>query len=214
MQAQWTRFKPTYPFNEGGNPPVFDSVEETVGRNGEAALVRWLARRDGVPVQTLDPSQAQTVAALGVRFTREQFKVSAVLGHVAQQRRRAETFRPANLDSEVSRVLAILTRVPGLEGPPTTIEELDDSGKRLLPTLADWRNVDETWFDPATIPGVAWTNELSRFINDYRDQFMVATIAQKMAEGHRVFAVVGGSHVVMQERLLRWRVARLTSKAD
>jgi pheromone shutdown protein TraB len=52
-------------------------------------------------------------------------------------------------------------------------------------------------------------NDISRASSDYRDGFMVQLLVQHLSEGQRVFAVVGGSHVVMQERLLRARVRAL-----
>jgi len=214
IQTRWAQLRPTYALNEGGAPPVFESLEETVGRNGESALVRWLAKRDGVPVETLDPTRAHSVAAMRSRFTPEQFKLSSVLGQVAEQRRRSDSFRVQDVETEVVRVMNVLSRTPGLEGPPRTLEEVQESATRLLPTLVNWREVPSSWFDPAVFPAITWTNELSRLNNEYRDEFMIQKIIEKLAEGHRVFAVVGGTHVVMQEHSLRWRIQRQTAKPN
>ncbi|HUF10729.1 MAG TPA: TraB/GumN family protein [Rhodothermales bacterium] len=40
-------------------------------------------------------------------------------------------------------------------------------------------------------------------MNRVRDEYMVAAIRSFVARGERVFAVVGASHVVMQEPALR-----------
>lgn len=214
IQARWSQFKPTFALNEGGNPPVLETLEETVGRNGESGLVRWLAKRDGVPVESIDPTRANSVAASRARFTAEQIKLSAVLGQVAEQRRRTESFRMADLDAEVTRVLNLLSRVPGLEGPPRSLQEVETSAARLLPRLTNWRNVPSDWFDPAVNPPIAWTNQLSKFNNEYRDEFMVQRILARLREGHRVFVVVGATHLVMQERELRWRVQQEVRAAN
>jgi len=42
--------------------------------------------------------------------------------------------------------------------------------------------------------------------SDYRDVYIVRLLVQHVQEGRRVFAVVGGSHVVMQEQALRARL--------
>jgi hypothetical protein len=34
IQRRWDSFMPTYALNEGGTPPVYETVAETVGRNG------------------------------------------------------------------------------------------------------------------------------------------------------------------------------------
>jgi hypothetical protein len=201
IQRRWAQFKPTYALNEGGTPPVLDTVEETVGRNGEAGLVRWLAKQDAIPVETLDPTNAQLLAASAERFTPEEFKLSSVLRQVSQQNRRSEQFRASDLEAEVSRV-------PGMEGPPRTVAELETSTTKLLPMLTNWRAVPAEWFDPAIDPPT-WLNDLARFTSDYRDDFMLQRVITKLEQGHRVFAVVGATHVVMQERAVRWRIRRL-----
>jgi hypothetical protein len=209
IQRRWEVFRPTYALNEGGTPPVYDTVAETVGRNGEAALVRWLARRDGVIVETFEPSREQLAHAVGDRFTVEQQKVSAVVRQLLLQQQRSDaSFRAPDLEAEVTRVLTIIGRTPGLEGPPTTLGEFRASVARVLPQLQDWNKVPSEWFDPAAEPPPTWINELSRASSDYRDEVIIEKVLGKVREGHRVFAVVGASHVVMQERILRSRLSR------
>jgi hypothetical protein len=170
--------------------------------------VRWLARRDGVSVETFEPSREQLVQAVRGRFTVEQQKVSAVVRQLLlQQQRTQENFRAEDLEAEVIRVLTILGRTRGLDGPPTTLEEFRASVMRLLPQLRDWNKVPSEWFDPAADPPPTSINELSLVTSDFRDQVIIDRIVARVREGHRVFAVVGASHVVMQERVLRSRLA-------
>ena len=49
----------------------------------------------------------------------------------------------------------------------------------------------------------SYLNEVSRVSNRFRDEYMVNLLVNELKQGKRVFAVVGGSHVVMQERALR-----------
>jgi hypothetical protein len=66
---------------------------------------------------------------------------------------------------------------------------------RELPWEATWPTGTNTWL-----------NALSADVNRARDRYMVAVIMNLVARGERVFAVVGSSHVVMQERALRERL--------
>jgi hypothetical protein len=207
IQRLWGTFRPTFALNEGGNPPVFDTLEETVRRNGESALVRWLARRDGIPVATFEPSRAEIVAALVPRFTPEQIKVANVLRGLSQDSRRAEQFRTSDIDTEVERVLTILSRTRGLEGAPTTAVEFAASATRLTPSSSDWRRPPAEWFDPVPDPPPTWFNAFARAESNFRDEVIMQKLTQKVRDGERVFAVIGGSHVVMQERALRSRLA-------
>lgn len=206
IQTRWASFRPTYALNEGGDPPVFDTIEETVSRNGESALVRWLAKRDNVPATTLEPSRSDTVAALSRRFTPAQVKIANILRGVAQERRRSESFRVPSIDGGVDRLLAFFSRVRGLEGSPHSLREFDEMVRQELPTLSDWRAIDERWFNPALRPPLAWTNELAILESAHRNAFMIQRIVAMLQKGHRLFIVVGASHVVMQEAALRWSI--------
>jgi hypothetical protein len=207
IQRFWGAFRPTFAFNEGGTPPVFDALEETVGRYGESALVRWLARRDGVPVDTFEPSRGEIVAALVPRFTPEQIKVANVLRGLSQDSRRAEQFQISDIDAEVERVLTILSRTHGLERAPTTASEFATSATRLSPSRSDWRHPPAEWFDPVPDPPPTWFNAFAKAESNFRDEVIMRKLTQKVRDGERVFAVIGGSHVVMQERALRSRLA-------
>ena len=209
IQARWKAFDPSFAFNEGGSPPIAATVAETVGRSGEPALVRWLASRSHVHVESIDPPRAGLVKYLGERFTSEQIKVSMTLEQVGEQQRRAVPLRGADLDNEISRTLDLLGQIPGLDGPPGNLEQLRDTCARLLPQLHDWREVPSTWFDPAIEPPPTWINEMARIANEYRDEFMVQRIIAQLGKGDHVFAVVGLTHVVMQERTLRSRAQHM-----
>jgi len=71
----------------------------------------------------------------------------------------------------------------------------------LSPQLKDWREVSQGWFDP--VASQAYTNQISRLSGEFRDLHMVKLLIDEVRQGKRVFAVVGGSHVVMQERALK-----------
>jgi hypothetical protein len=209
IEARWATFHPTFALNEGGTPPALPTREDTVARYGEAALVRWLAQRDKVPVDTFEPSRRDLVERQASRFTYEQIKLATLLRTAAQDAARLPAFRAPSVDREVERVIGVISRTPGLEGPPNSILELEASVARLLPQLHDWRQVPLSWFDPAIDPPIAWTNRLAAHGSNIRDEFIMTAIVAKVREGHRVFAVVGSSHVVMQEQPLRRRIRGL-----
>lgn len=199
IEELWKKFRPTVAYNEGGNPPVLKSVDEAVSRIGEAGLVRYLAARDKVPVFSLEPNQADEVAMLLRTYTPEQVKAFYALRQVPQYRnsKRSETIED-HLNFVLSKWLA---SIPGLEGAPNSVAELEKSCLWLSPRLQDWREVPQSWFDPTK--SEAYTNQISRLSGEFRDRHMVRLLIDEVKQGKRVFAVVGGSHVVMQERVLK-----------
>lgn len=80
----WEAFRPDVAFNEGGNPPVEESMDDAVSKHGEAGLVRYLAARDDVPVASLDPTRAQEVAWLRKFFPADRVKLFFLLRAAAQ----------------------------------------------------------------------------------------------------------------------------------
>ena len=200
IQRRWKSFRPSIAFNEGGDPPTLKVAEEAVSRFGEAGLVRFLAARDNVPVRSLEPGRAEEVATLLKSYTPEQLKVFYALRQIPAYRRGKND---ETLDEKVEFTLNWLSNVPGLEGAPHTLAELGESSARLLPKLKDWREVPDSWFDPGYTQPPSYLNEVARQSNRFRDEYMVNLLVSEVKLGKRVFAVVGGSHVVMQERALR-----------
>ncbi len=199
IEKLWKEFRPTLALNEGGDPPVLQSVSEAVSRIGESGLVRYLAVRDKVPVRSLEPSRADEAAFLLKTYTPEQVKVFYALRQVPQFR---NSKRDETIETHLDFVLGKwLSSVPGLEGSPRNLSEFEQSCLWLSPKLKDWRDVEQSWFDP--IKSEAYTNQVSRLSGEFRDRFMVKLLIDEVKKGERVFAVVGGSHVVMQERALK-----------
>jgi hypothetical protein len=200
IERLWNEFRPDIAFNEGGNPPIESSRDETVRKGGEGALIRFLAARDDVPVTTLDPSRSEEVAHLKRRFAAKDIKLFFLLRAVAQHTNRGAE---GSLEAEIERILGIYNASPGLMGPPRTLGEVAAAYRQRLPGHGEYKDTPMSWFDPVRTE--TFLNDISREGSEYRDRFMVEKLTSHLKEGHRVFAVVGGTHVVMQEPALRRR---------
>jgi hypothetical protein len=199
IEKLWGQFRPTVAFNEGGDPPVLKSVDEAVSRVGEAGLARFLAARDKVPVHSLEPGLADEVTFLLRSYTPEQVKVFYALRQIPQFR---NSKRDETIETHMKFVLdKWLADVPGLEGAPRNLTEFERSCLWLSPRLKDWRETPADWFDPTK--SEAYTNQVSRLSSEFRDRHMIKLLTEAVKKGARVFAVVGFSHVVIQERGLK-----------
>ncbi|HUP46141.1 MAG TPA: hypothetical protein VM779_11580 [Thermoanaerobaculia bacterium] len=201
IEEAWREFRPDIAFTEGGFPPFEASRDQAVSKHGESGLLRYLAARDNVPTTTLDPTRADEVAALRSRFSREQIKLFFLLRAVSQFVQRNG---PDRAGAEVERILPIYAAAPGLSGSPRSLSELEAAYEDLFPAGGRYVDVQPAWFDPARSGTLL--NEIARASSDYRDRFVVERLASHVREGRRVFAVMGGSHVVMQEPALRDRL--------
>ena len=198
----WTQLEPELAFNEGGDPPTEKTKVAAVRRFGEAGLVRYLAMRDGVSVASLDPSRAQQADAAMLHFSAEQVKTFFALLQVYHHRENPiEPF-----DERMTRVFRNLEAVPTLTGRPRSLGELDTIYKEQFPGQGDYRDVPTSWFNPTK--SETSLNDIARRLSEYRDGYIVQLLTSEVLDGKRVFAVVGASHVVMQEKAIRSRLKK------
>lgn len=203
IEKLWLMLEPDLAFFEGADPeniPAPVKTREEVVRGGEPGFVLFLASRDGVPVKTLEPSRRDEIALLLEKYSAEEVKVFYVLRQVPEFK---SGQHDETIESYTRNVLGWLSLSPELKGAPRTIAELKASSARLFPQLADWREAPQTWFDPAVSPPLTYLNHISRQLSEFRDRHMLVLLTEQVAQGKRVFAAVGASHVVMQERALR-----------
>jgi hypothetical protein len=199
LETAWNRVKPTRAFNEGGEPPVVHARDDEIRQYGEAGLVRWLAARDGIRIETLDLSRREQAQALRVRWSAEDVKTYLALRALLPCEDRPDCDREA----EMTRILPIIQMETGLTSAPHTWQEFHD---RLRHKAADEVGKHRDWFDP-TLDGHRF-NAMARQVEDARDRHMIAVLLDAVRRGERVFAVAGGSHVVRQERILRSGIER------
>lgn len=205
MEKAWAKLRPEIAFFEGADPestPPAVKTREDIASNGEPSFVLFLATRDHVPVRTLEPSRADELELLLKTYSREEVKVFYVLRQVPEFKsgQHKET-----IEVYTQNVLSWLSLRPELKGRPNTVAELQETVSRLFPKLADWREVPQSWFDPAVSTSLTFLTDISRELSEFRDRHMVTVLLEQVGQGKRVFAAVGASHVVMQERALRVR---------
>jgi len=198
IEKLWKEFRPTVAYYESSGTSLSKTVEEAVSKSGEPGLVRFLAARDKISAFSLEPSKTDEVAMMLKTYTPEQIKVFFVLRQVPQFRERKTD---ETIESFMTTFLGNVARIPGLESAPNTVAELGKSCLWLSPQLKDWRTADRSWSDPVATQ--AYTNQIARLSSEFRDLHMVKLLIDEVKQGKRVFAVVGGSHVVMQERALK-----------
>jgi len=199
IEKLWKEFRPTVAYHESIGTSLSKTVEEAVSKSGESGLVLFLAARNKIPALSLEPNRNDEVAMMLKTYTPEQIKVFFVLRQVPQ-------FNDRKNEQTIEEFIPIFLRnvsyIPGLENaPPNTVTEINKSCLWLSPQLQDWRTADRSWSDPAARK--AYTNQIARLSSEFRDLHMVKLLIDKVKQGERVFAVVGGSHVVMQEPVLK-----------
>ena len=163
----------------------------------EPGFLRFLAGRDQVPVATFEPPFDDEVDYALKTYSPQQVKVFYALRQVSEARVAAGS---AQLDERIKDWLSDYLPAHGLKNSPNSLEEFTVVCKKLFPDLADWRKVSEDWFDP-THSG-HYTNDLANDTGVFRDKHIFHVLVDRVKRGDRVFAVIGSSHVVVQEPAL------------
>lgn len=197
--AAWDAVRPTLAFDEGADVPVLDTGEDAA-RHGLVAVVRRLAARDGVAVGPLPATMADEVAYLRHTYAPEHI----VLYHAL---RASAEGPPAGVELRVQARLRELAAVPGLESGPRSTAALE---ALLRGRGIDWRSPHPSDLAPSERPQRARTvlNALAADLRSYREQHMITRLASAVRDGHRVFALAGARHVVLQEGALRVTLGR------
>jgi len=188
-------FKPTLTFFEGWSWPM-GADQETVGRYGEPAVVRFLSYANRVPVTSLEPEFADEIDHLRKQWSDEQIRLFYTLRFVAEG-----TGYGGQATSDAAVLEFLESGFPStIGGPPGTIAELDTSYHRHFPPGTDWRKTQVAWFDPAA-EGL-FTNRMAAASGRYRDEYMLPRLVERVRKGDRVFVAVGHMHVHMLEPAL------------
>lgn len=198
IERLWNEFRPTLAFSEGGIRPASANVDDAVRRYGEPGLVRVLADRQRVRIQSIEPPPDEEIDAMLREWPPDRVKLYYFLRAMMGYRRGLHEQSPSDYAADQ---LKILTRTRGMDGPPRTIGDVESAIAKLSPPLADWRMVPESWFNPMRTE--AFTNEFSRKLSLFRNEHMLQNLVTAVRSGERVFAVVGSAHVIMQERALK-----------
>jgi hypothetical protein len=189
ISSRWDAFHPTVALYEGRASGYFyGGLIEPFAGLSEPALVHKLARRDGIPLYTLEPAYEDEVAELLQTFSAEQVALyfflrvySSEAGGVADE--------ALALD-----LLGKRTDVNGLRGSLSTLEDVDRVWQRDFSNQSDWRVLQGE-------PG--YLGEISDSSRRIRGEHMARILIDLVEKGERVFAVVGSGHVIRQEWNLR-----------
>ncbi|MFZ1684876.1 MAG: hypothetical protein WAU88_12220 [Candidatus Zixiibacteriota bacterium] len=193
IETRWRQFQPTIALCESRLGILFPGIMNPVREMGEAGWTHYLARRDGVPTFSWEPTPAVLMEQmLRLPYSREQIALRLKLGPYFSNRRNG---RPDSPEAYIEDYLGASDRWPGLETTLINIPEIDACWKRNFQNGPDWREVS----DEHDLPG--FLDSIST--NPARDEHFVRVVIDLVKRGERVFAVAGSSHAFKLEPALR-----------
>ncbi len=191
IETLWKRFQPTIAFQEGRSRGylVGPLYERLLGLP-EPAIVHQLARRDNVPLYSLEPPYEQEIKELLKKWSSERVALYFTMRvYWSEAQGRAD-------DGLATDLLAKRTDTPSLRDALQSVADIDRLWKRDFPEMPSWRKLK-------TEPQDTSLNEISDASRLIRGRHMVRVLVDLARRGERVFAVVGCSHVIRHEPTIR-----------
>lgn len=203
-QLLWARrlmaaLKPTIVLNEDMSAAPGRSLTESIKRDGERGALAFWAKEDRVRMESIDLDRVSEARQLDKRFPASWVKVFYLVRGLQQELpRRLKEDPHRTVDAVAASDLKDLAR-EGVGGSPSSVAELDKVWAGMH-VGEDWRAPLIDWIEPNEKGPL---NRISEASSEVRDRHMVSVLVGLLARGERVFAIVGASHVVMQEPALR-----------
>jgi len=197
LEHLWEKTKPDLALSEGHVWPVEASRRESVRKYGEQGLLAYLADRDDIPVKTIDPSRLTQAHFLSLRFRPMQIKMYFILLQGVINRRMGWENSPES----ANRILFELRKMGFLRGRPFNYSEFYFLFKSIFPEIGDWRNIPQEYFHNKKKG--KFIAKIHKAVSRFRNEYMLERVIKEIKKGNRVFAVVGRSHVVIQEPFLK-----------
>jgi hypothetical protein len=197
IEQHWNQFKPDLALSEGGLWPVEATRGNSIKKYGEQGLLMYLANRDNIPVKCIDPSRQQQTCFLSSSFQAWEIKMYFALVQVAINQRMGWKNSPERINNELDS----LSKMNYLEVKPLDFTEFQHLFSTLFPDIEDWRQISNDLFHRDYIGG--FVAKIHKKLLGYRNQYMLIRLIREVTKGNRVFAVVGRSHVMIQEPVLK-----------
>ena len=199
VRKLWLALKPTLVLNEDISTQPRATLQESVEMDGERGALSYWARQDHVPMRSIDLDRADEAKVLDKQFPAAQVQLFYLIRGLQQELpRRLKEDPHLKADSVAVSDLKDLARL-GVKGSLASAADIDRAWSGLH-MQGDWQNPKITWIEPNDNGPL---NRVSEASSELRDRHMVSVLLAALYKGERVFAVVGASHVVMQEPALR-----------
>lgn len=204
IRSAWDSASPTLALTETTLGLHWGGRDSAIRRLSEFGLLAWLARKDNVPIVSLEPSWDTEITSVLERFSKQEAAAFYFLRVYISER---EGTGSEHRETLAAHLLRKRTGRPGLEGSFADLAAFDqwwDTGPREI--LGPWR----------TLPAEAvWPREegpvLTRIAfeaNRARDRHFALLIVDAVNRGEQVFVVCGASHALTLEPVLRASIER------
>ncbi|WP_298760457.1 hypothetical protein [uncultured Psychroserpens sp.] len=205
IEKAWNSEKFDIALYEGPDRSFLSTKNETIEKLGESGFLRFLASKDSIKTQSLEPSPVAEIEYLLNYFSTEKIKLFFLLRE-AQRVRENFNWGEKEIKARIEKLLIKANSIPKLKHTILTIEDLDSAFIKYWGKEKQWWEAPSNWFDPLSDSkrtGGIFTNDINKRSSYYRDIHMYQLISKLLGDNKKVFAVVGRNHVPMQAEAIK-----------
>ena len=213
IEALWDSFQPTLAFSEGGIWPLERNRRDAITKHGEQGLLRFLASRDNVPIESIDSTMRNQAVFLRRQYTPVEIKMYFILLQTIINRKLKR-----NLDdvSFVDLILKSLVKISSRKNiarnlsnyynldksSPRNLKEFEYLMSKRFPEIRNWKEFPDSYFYDSRkgkfLPGI------HQKLIEFRNRMMLAKLKAKLKKEARIFVVAGRNHLERLEPALHY----------
>ena len=203
LHEEIKKFAPDYILYEGKNWPIYKSIDSTVRISGEPGYVIQLAQQNKIKHSSIEPNDKDEYEYMLKQYHLEWVVLMYMCRQIDNQQRLAHSYKTTN-NQFVQNMNYFFKMVSecgfSLKGKELTYEYWKEVYKRRLGEDLNWRNFNPDLYYPNK--NLTKLNRVNRTSDKYRNIYMVDKILETCRSYDRVMVVVGGGHLIIQEKLL------------
>lgn len=172
----------------------FTNVDEAILK-GESAFVTYLAKKNGIPVESVEPSMKKQFDFLLKKYDKNKVLLMYILRQIYQYQNQQKN-NPMNFQQTIGEYVNSMV---GQGFPLNSDEAKMDNILNLLKSYLNQNINNDNWtsIDVYSIYNNNGT-ELNMIYNDVlnmRNEFLLSEIEENLKNNNRVFIIMGGNHV-------------------
>jgi hypothetical protein len=209
IQIEFQNFEPDFVLHEGNNWSVYSDSDSTISFSGEPGFVMLLSKKYDVKYESIEPKEDDEYKAMLKDYGLDWVVLMYLCRQIDQQQRFMKSHNTT--DQQFEKNISYLLNSMKTNGIPIDKEQLTYAYWRkkyldLLKKDLDWRTFNPIEYYPNY--NVTKMNEINRASDRIRNKFMIDKIIEKSKKHQKVMVVVGGGHLLAQEKELQYDFRR------
>ncbi len=189
---------------EGGVRTPSPTLEESIIKNAEGGAIAFWSKELGYAVESIEPTTKEQVARLEERFTKDEIAYYYFIRMVHQWKRTHGD--PVPFEAYIEKSLERDAKNFDWQGYDHSLEHMKELHQRFFDTSFEevlLKNTEQILDLFVGIKDTTRINQVGAELSEIRNRVMVEKVVTAWREGKSVFAALGDSHVILQERALR-----------